>query len=64
MTNIMEYEGYEAEINYSAEDNIFIGHILDLGDVVVFEGKSIAQLNRAFKTTVKDYEDLCERLGK
>ena len=44
----MTYEGYTARIEYSDEDQGFVGHIADINDVVGFHGHSVDELRAAF----------------
>jgi predicted HicB family RNase H-like nuclease len=60
----MKYKGYGARIEYSDEDGCFVGHIAGIRDVVGFHGESVAELRSAFKETVDDYLETCEKLGK
>lgn len=34
--NAMKYKGYTARMDFDAEDNILVGKILDIEDVIVF----------------------------
>jgi predicted HicB family RNase H-like nuclease len=36
--NMMNCNGYAARIDYSDEDGLFVGHIVDIKDVVGFHG--------------------------
>ena len=60
----MTYRGYTARIEYSDEDQCFVGHIAGINDVVGFHGESVAELRAAFEEAVDDYLDTCERLGR
>jgi predicted HicB family RNase H-like nuclease len=62
--NAMAYRGYAARIEYSDEDQCFVGHIAGINDVVGFHGKSVAELRRAFREAVDDYLETCEKLGR
>jgi len=57
--NQMTYEDYIAQIAYDDEAKIFHGEVIGLNDVITFQGKSIEELQRAFKASVKDYLALC-----
>lgn len=46
--NTMNYKGYAARIEYSDEDDCFIGHIAGINDVVGFHGDSVSELHLAF----------------
>jgi len=62
--NIMHYRGYSARIEYSDEDQLLIGQIAGIHDVVGFHGESVGELRRAFEEAVDDYLQTCERLGR
>jgi predicted HicB family RNase H-like nuclease len=60
----MTYKGYAARIEYSEEDESFVGHIAGIRDVVGFHGDSVAELKTAFEEAVDDYLATCEKVGK
>jgi predicted HicB family RNase H-like nuclease len=62
--NIMQYKGYAARIEYSNEDDCFIGHIAGINDIIGFHGDSVAKLHKAFKEAVDDYLATCKKIGK
>lgn len=62
--NTMSYKGYLARIEYSDEDECFVGHIAGIRDVVGFHGASVTELKTAFEEAVDDYLETCERLDR
>lgn len=62
--NAMSYKGYLARIEYSGEDECFVGRIAGIRDVVGFHGESVSELRAAFEEAVDDYIETCERLNK
>ncbi len=62
--NTMTYKGYAARIEYSDEDECFVGHIAAIQDVVGFHGDSVTILREAFKEAVDDYLETCEKLNR
>ena len=62
--NTMTYRGYAARIEYSDEDQCFVGHIAGIHDIVGFHGESVAELRTAFEEAVDDYLEACEKLGR
>lgn len=52
MNDILEYKSYNAEIHFSAEDEVFYGKILGINDLVNFEGISIQELKESFHEAV------------
>jgi predicted HicB family RNase H-like nuclease len=62
--NTMTYKGYAAQIEYSDEDQCFIGHIAGIKDVVGFHGESVSELRAAFEEAVDDYLETCARLHR
>ncbi len=62
--NTMIYKGYAARIEYSDDDQCFIGHIAGINDVVGFHGDSVKELKTAFHEAVNDYLATCKKLGR
>jgi len=62
--NTMTHKGYAARVEYSEEDQCFIGHIAGIRDTVGFHGDSVAKLRAAFEEAVDDYLETCAKVGK
>ena len=60
----MTYKKYAARIEYSDEDQCFIGHIAGINDVVGFHGESVVELQEAFHEAVDDYLAACKKARK
>ena len=60
----MKYKGYTAHIEYDEEGGIFHGEVLDLRDVITFEGRSVAELRSALRDSVDYYLEFCEKRGE
>lgn len=55
----MEYKGYIARIEYDDDAQIFHGQILNLRDVITFQGRSVTELRKALRGSVEDYVAFC-----
>lgn len=64
MNNMLAYNNYAARIEYSSDDECFIGHIAGIKDVVGFHGETVTELKSAFEESVDDYLDTCNKVGK
>ena len=60
----MEYKGYFAKVEFIDDDNIFHGEIINLRDVITFEGETVKELKQAFIDSVDDYLDFCKQRGE
>jgi predicted HicB family RNase H-like nuclease len=60
----MNYQGYEAVIEFDDEDRLFVGRVINTRDVIVFDGLSEDELEQSFHTVVNEYLEDCESLGK
>jgi predicted HicB family RNase H-like nuclease len=60
----MEYKGYSARVDFDEGANIFHGEVINLRDVVTFEGESVDQLRQAFIDSVDDYLEFCKERGE
>lgn len=56
---MMEYKGYLAHIEFNDEAGIFHGEVVDIRDVITFQGKSVDELIKAFEDSVEDYLAFC-----
>jgi predicted HicB family RNase H-like nuclease len=62
--NAMHYRGYSARVEYDDDDEIFIGHLVGINDIIGFHADTVAELKKAFTETVDDYIETCRRIGK
>jgi predicted HicB family RNase H-like nuclease len=56
---MMEYKGYLAHIELDDEVNIFHGEVINIRDVITFQGKMVDELRQAFEDSVEDYLAFC-----
>ncbi len=56
----MTYKGYTAEINYSNEDECFVGHIVNIDAISGFHGDTDEELHDAFENMVELYMETLE----
>lgn len=61
---MMEYKGYVARVEFDDEANIFHGEVINLRDVITFQGESVAELKEALKESVEDYLLFCAERGE
>ena len=64
MSNAMEYKGYAATVRFEPDDDVFHGTVINVMDSIHFEGKSVAELKRAFKESVDYYLAFCKKRGE
>jgi predicted HicB family RNase H-like nuclease len=61
--NTMTYRGYTARVEYDERDNILVGRILGIRDIISFHGQTVDGLRKQFELAVKDYLADCESKG-
>ena len=64
MTNVMEHKGYSARISFDADDEIFVGRLAGINDVISFHASTVEELKAAFHESVDDYLATCAQIGK
>jgi predicted HicB family RNase H-like nuclease len=57
---MLQYKGYAGHVEFDDETGIFHGEVLDLRDVITFQGKSVEEIERAFRESIDDYLAFCE----
>ena len=62
--SVMSYKGYMARVEYDAADEVFVGRLAGINDVVGFHADTVDGLKAAFHEAVDDYLATCEKVGK
>ena len=60
----MKYKNYTAAITYDADDEIFVGHIAGITDIIGFQADTVRNLKVAFREAVDDYLETCAKINK
>jgi predicted HicB family RNase H-like nuclease len=60
----MTYKSYEASVEFDEDADIFHGEVINLRDVLTFQGRSVDELKRAFSESVDDYLAFCKARGE
>lgn len=61
MGNIIEYNGYQASIEYSSEDGILFGRVLHINSLITFEASDASAIEAAFRSAIDEYLEYCKR---
>jgi len=62
--NTMTYKGQTARVEFDERDDIFVGHLLGITDVIGFHADTVSGLRSAFVDAVDDYMETCAKIGK
>jgi predicted HicB family RNase H-like nuclease len=57
---MLQYKGYAGHVEFDDETGIFHGEVLDLRDLITFQGKSVEEIERAFQESIDDYLEFCK----
>lgn len=60
----MKYKGYQGTVAYDDEAKIFHGEVIGLKDMITFQGTTVDELEQAFKDSIDDYLEFCEKKGR
>ena len=64
MSNTMQYKGYTALIEYSAEDECFVGQVIGTRHTIIFDGTSVDEIRANFEDMIDDYPAMCADLDQ
>jgi predicted HicB family RNase H-like nuclease len=64
MNNTLSYKGLTAKIEFSADDNVFVGRVLGIDEIVVFHGSTVEELKSEMREMIDFYLETCEKKGK
>ena len=60
----MEYKGYIGKVEIDEEAGILYGEVINVRDVITFEGTSVDEVHIAFQESVDDYLAFCAQRGE
>ena len=61
---MLKYKGYIGKVEIDDEAGILHGEVINIRDVVTFEGTSVAEMQKAFRESVDDYLEFCAQRGE
>lgn len=64
MSQSLTYKGYKAAVTFDADDEIFVGRILGINDIIGFDADTVSDLKQAFENAVEEYIEICRKIGK
>lgn len=60
---MIEYKGFIGLVEFDSKAKIFHGDVIDTRDVITFQGKTVEEIETAFKESIDDYIDWCTEEG-
>lgn len=61
---MMQYKNYLAKIDYDEDANLFFGEVINIKDVITFQGQSVDEMKQAMADSVEDYLAFCKERGE
>lgn len=61
---MMEYKGYIGKVEFDDETGVLHGEVVNLRDVITFQGESVGEIRAAFQESVDDYLAFCAERGE
>lgn len=62
--NLIAYKGFISRPEFAPDDEVFVGRLLGIDDIVSFEADRASDLKARFVEAVDDYLAQCKALGK
>ncbi len=60
----MKYKNYESIVEFDHETKIFHSEVINIRDVITFQGSSVEELKQAFQDSIDDYLEFCKQRGE
>lgn len=61
--NTLTYKGYTASVGFDERDNIFVGRVLGVRDIIGFHGETVAELRADFEAAIDFMLQDCQARG-
>lgn len=63
MKNMLSYKGFTARIDFDSDDNIFVGRVRGIRDIIGFHGETVSELTLDFHNAIEHYLQVCKERG-
>ncbi len=60
----MEWKRYPGKFEIAEEAGLLYGEVINVRDLITFEGSSVDEIQKAFRESVDDYLDFCDKRGE
>ncbi|MEY2976553.1 MAG: type II toxin-antitoxin system HicB family antitoxin [Prochlorotrichaceae cyanobacterium] len=64
MSALLKYKDYSGLLEVDTDENILFGTVIDIDDVITFQGETIEEARQAFQDSVEEYLTFCAELGR
>ncbi|MDR0295214.1 MAG: type II toxin-antitoxin system HicB family antitoxin [Prevotellaceae bacterium] len=61
MKDVLTYKGFIGSVHFSADDNIFLGKVEGINDLITFEGRTVEELVSAFHYVMDEHIKDCNK---
>ena len=61
--NTITYKGYTASVGFDDRDNIFVGRVIGVRDIIGFHGETVAEMRADFEAAIDFFVEDCKRRG-
>ena len=62
--SLIEYKGYVGKVVFDNDAGLFHGEVINIRDVITFQGESVSEIRQAFEDSVEDYLEFCAERGE
>ncbi len=63
MNNTLNYKGFTAKVEFSADDEVFFGRVIGIDEIVTFHADTVEELKISMKQMVDFYLETCRKKG-
>ncbi len=60
MIKMIDYKGYIARIQFDKEDQIFVGEVIGIDDIIAFHSENEEEIIHVFHNVVDDHLETCK----
>lgn len=60
MKRTLSYKGYHGSIEFSLNDNILFGQVININSLISYEGTTLDELKKDFKNAIDEYLKMCK----
>ena len=57
--NKLKYKGFVGAYEYDEKYEMYIGYVINTGETITFQGKTLDKLEKEFHNSIEDYLEYC-----
>lgn len=64
VSDYLTYKDYFGTMRIDVEQGMLFGHVVGMNDKIIYQGKTVKELENDFRESIDEYIEFCKEVGK